>query len=203
MRISCAVADPQVGDTWTYRYSDGYGRTETYKVHVISTSDGEIQDEIRMGRLRHALTFGSGLELVSRSMSGLTLREFSPYLLSLGPAEYSADWRPLNLFEESKPFYPRFVGTEMVGVPAGTFEAKKLLIEGTQFARTSHVAALSRKFRMTVWYAPAVKRFVKLSISAPEVGMASSLIAAERDVIELLDTNVAPPPVIPAVSSSR
>lgn len=195
---------PQIGDTWTYRYSDGYGRTETYKVRVISTSEGEIQDEIRIGRLSHALTFGSSLELVSRSISGLSLREFSPYLQSLGPAEYSVGWNAsFKLFEGSKPFSARFVGTELVNVPAGSFEAKKLIIEGTQFVTTGPFPSLSRNFQMAVWYVPDVKRFVKMSISAPAMGGQSASIGAEKDVIELMETSLSMSSSIPAVSSSR
>jgi hypothetical protein len=56
---------------------------------------------------------------------------------------------------------------------------------------------------LTVWYAPSAKRFVKMSISAPEVGLAAGLIGAERDSIELLETSFALPAGQPAVSSDR
>lgn len=194
--------NPQVGDTWTYRYSNGYGRTETYKVRLTSSSAGEIEDEIIIGQGRQAFIFGPDPELVARSISGLSLREFSPYQQSLGPAENSAAWRSLQLFEESKPFQARFAGTEVINVPAGRFEAKKLIIEGTQFARSSFIAALSRDYKVTVWYSPDVKRFIKMTISAPAMGMASSFYGAEKDVIELLETNVVFSPGKPAVSGS-
>jgi hypothetical protein len=194
---------PQVGDTWTYRYANGYGRTETYKVRVTSISQGMIHDEVRMDRSRHAGTFGASLELVSRGPAELSLREFSPYLLILGPAEFTGEWNQLKLFEESKPFTARFMGMETVRVPAGQFETRKLVVDGTQFIRGNFTAALSRKYTLTVWYAPSAKRFVKMSISAPEVGLAAGLIGAERDSIELLETSFALPAGQPAVSSDR
>jgi len=178
---------PQAGDTWTYRYSDGYSRTETYKVRVISASEREIEDEILIGRERQKILFLSGFELTARALSGLTVREFSPYLQSFGPIE-SAGGSSVKLFDESKPFLVRFMGTERVSVPAGTFEAQKLVVEGTQFVRTSALA-MSRDFKIMVWYAPTAKRFVKMTISAPEKGLTSSFLPAERDVIELVETS--------------
>lgn len=200
--------NPQVGDTWTYRYSDGYGRSETYKVNVTSVMKGEIRDEIRLDRSRNTGSFAADLELVPRGISGLNLREFSPYLLSLGPQEFSNGWVAVKLFDDSKPFAARFVGSEIVSVPAGVFDSRKLVVDGVQFIRGNFMAALSRKYTVTVWYAPTAKRFVKLSIAAPEVGMASSLVGAERDTIELLETSIAMPvrqaiasPIIDQVTS--
>jgi len=180
--------NPQVGDSWTYRYSDGYGRTETYKVRLTINTATEIEDEIRIGQGRQEIQFIPGLELTSRSISGLTVREFSPYLQSFGPIE-SAGGSSVKLFDESKPFVARFMGTERVSVPAGTFEAQKLVVEGTQFVRSNFAPVLSRDYKITVWYAPAARRFVKMTISAPEKGLASSLLSAERDVIELVETS--------------
>lgn len=195
--------NPQVGDTWTYRYSDGYGRRETYSVRVTSVSENEIRDEIRMDHSRNSGSFGAGLEVVPRGISGLNLREFSPYLLSLGPQEFSTGWSTVKLFEESKPFTARFVGSETVSVPAGTFETQKLIVDGVQFVRGSFQVALSRKYTLTVWYAPAAKRFIKMSISAPEIGMASGLVGAERDTIELLETSFPIPSGKPPVFAVR
>ena len=183
------VMYPRVGDTWTYRYSDGYGRNENYSVRVTSISQGEIEDYAQMGQSRNSSTFSNDLAFVPRGLSGLNVREFAPYQQSLGPKEFSTGWHSVKLFEDSKPFTARFVGTETVSVPAGVFDAQKLVIDGVQFAKSSFLAALSRKDTVTVWYAAVAKRFVKMTISAPEVGLASSLIGAERDTIVLVNTS--------------
>ncbi len=179
-----------VGDRWTYRYSDGYGKTANYTVRVTAVSAKEIKDEVRLGRAHHAGAFAPGLELLGRNLGNLQLREFAPYLLSLGPTAPSPDWQKISLFEDSDPFTARLAGTETVVVPAGTFQAKKLIVEGKQTLTTSTSVTLpKRDYRITIWYAEEAKRFVKLSIAAPETGWFSARIGAEQDVIELVETS--------------
>ncbi|MBI4988535.1 MAG: caspase family protein [Rhodocyclales bacterium] len=192
-------ANPEVGDAWTYRFSDGYGKGGTFTVRITDVSAEEISDEARMGNSRHAGTFSPGLALSGRSFSGLSVREISPYLQSLGPLEATADWKSITILSGGDPFAARFAGTETVTVPAGTFETRKLVIEGRETLKAAY-GNPTRPYTVTVWYAPAAKRFVKLSFHTPS----GTAYPGENDTIELVETNfamnmaVAPTPVAAA-----
>jgi len=168
---------PKIGDTWTYRFSDVYGKSETYTVRVTAVSAGEIADEARLGKARHSGSFAPGLELADRRLGTLALREISPYLLSLGPLQEQADWKALKIFEGSPPFSARLAGSETVQVPAGAFEARKIVLEGQQYRQRNNPSWGSLPFTLTAWYAPKAKRLVKLKIDGP----------FDKETIELVD----------------
>lgn len=181
---------PEVGDRWTYRYSDGYGKTGTYTVQATAVSDREITDEARLDRARHAATFIPGVELASRTLGSLQVREVAPYLLSLGPSTPTPEWHKLGIFEDSDPFTAKLESMETITVPAGTFRTQKLVITGKQAPKTSTSAILpKRHFEIAVWYAQEAKRFVRMRITAPEVGSYSARVGAERETIELVETS--------------
>jgi len=174
---------PDVGDRWTYRFSDGYGKTENYTIRVTALTAEGIKDEMVAGKTRQAESHEPGLDVYSRGVvGGAALREFAPYLLSLGPAEPNAEWKNIKITGGSGPFVARWAGKETVKVPAGAFEANKLIIDGEEYVR----GVQTRKLTIQVWYDPTVKRFVKLSFSSS--GMYS--VNADRDVIELVETSL-------------
>lgn len=174
---------PEVGDRWTYRFSDGYGKTENYTVRVTAVTAEGIKDEMLAGKTRQTESHEPGLDMYNRGIAGgASLREFAPYLLSLGPAEPNTEWKNIKITGGSGPFAARWAGKETVKVPAGSFEANKLIIDGEEYFR----GVQTRKLTIQVWYAPAVKRFVKLGFSSS--GMLG--INADRDVIELVETSL-------------
>ncbi|HNQ58757.1 MAG TPA: caspase family protein [Candidatus Desulfobacillus denitrificans] len=182
---------PEVGDRWTYRFSDGYGKTENYTIRITAVTAEGIRDEMTIGKTRQTERFEPGLELYSRgSPGGASLREFAPYLQSLGPAEPNAEWKNIKITGGSGSFVARLAGKEIVKVPAGSFEASKLVIEGEEYFR----GVQTRKLTIQAWYDAAVKRFVKLSFSSS--GMFN--ILADRDVIELVETSLTPASAAPA-----
>jgi hypothetical protein len=72
----------------------------------------------------------------------------------------------------------RVVGSEQVSVAAGSFDAMRVELDG----RVSNVllggSAVIRgytSFRQTVWYAPKVKRVVKLVMETPRFATAYEL----------------------------
>jgi hypothetical protein len=177
-------ANPEAGDIWTYRYSDGFGKGGTYTVRVSAASAQEISDEMQMGRARHAATFYTGLALTDRKVDNLAVREISPYLQSLGPIEQSGR---ISIFSGADPFTARLAGTETVQVPAGSFEASKLVIEGIQSVYApQHAGIVMRRHTITVWYAPAAKRFVKATFEASAGGGLSH----EKETIELTELRI-------------
>jgi len=180
-------ANPEVGDTWTYRYSDTFGKGGTYTVRVSAASGQEISDEMQMGRGRHAAVFYPGLALTDRKVDNLSLREISPYLQSLGPIEQAASGR-ISIFSSAEPFTTHLAGTETVQVPAGSFQATKMVIEGIQpISAPQFSGIVMRRHTITVWYAPAAKRFVKAIFDASAGGGMSH----EIETVELTETNFA------------
>lgn len=179
---SSRVPLPKVGDSWTYRFSDGYNKSGTYAVRISAVSAEEITDEASLGKARHAAAFGPGLEVAVRSLGVLPVREISPYFLSLGPFDGKSEWKNVMILSDGKPFTARLTGTETVQVPAGTFEARKVVIYGGQPLVGE---SAERPYTVTVWFAPAVKRFVKLTFDAHVI--AGGYFPADRDSIELME----------------
>lgn len=174
---------PEEGDRWTYRFSDGYSKTENYTIRVTAVTAEGIKDEMVAGKTRQTESHEPGLDMYIRGVvGGATLREFAPYLLSLGPAEPNAEWKNIKITGGSGPFVARWAGKETVKVPAGTFEANKLIIDGEEYFR----GVQTRKLTIQAWYDSVVKRFVKLSFASS--GMLG--INADRDVIELVETSL-------------
>lgn len=173
---------PEVGNRWTYRFSDGYGKTINYTVRITAIKDKEITDEISIGKSRDSNTFEPGIEWVSRNVGSIVLREISPYLSTLGPVEPTKEWNSIQVPGGSGPYVAHLSGTEIITVPAGTYETRKITVVGDQIARGSQ----TRRLTATVWYADKVKRYVKMSFYSPDLHQAPG---GDRDVIELIETS--------------
>ena len=171
------LGPPKPGDAWTYRYTDVYGKSEKYTIKVKAVSGEEIVDEASLGKSRHSSTFSSGLEFTDRKLGSLSFREVSPYLISHGPPRESPEWKSMSILEGSPPFSAKLAASETVQVPAGTFEAYKLVIEGHQYKQRNNPAWGSNPYTITIWYSPAAKRLVKLNINGP----------SDKETIELVD----------------
>lgn len=176
---------PRVGDRWTYQYSDGFGRSGTYEVRIKAALADEISDEAQVGFKKETSAFSPGLAMTSRKVGDVMLREVSPYLQSLGPIDPTPEWRNIAILPGDEPFKARHAGTEVVQVPAGRFEASKIVIEGRDIYRTAYAGLLTRPYTVTIWYSPLAKRFVKLTFSAPGGGV----FTTENETIELVETN--------------
>ena len=177
--ISGAVpaALPKVGDAWTYRFSDVYGKSATYTIQVTAASIREIADEIRVGKVRDTAIFEGTLAATDRKVGSLVLREISPYLLSFGPVQEKPEWKELQILDGSPPFAARLVGTETIAVPAGNFEARKLVIAGQQYRQRNNPSWGANPYTITLWYAPAAKRLVKARFDGP----------SDKETIELVE----------------
>ena len=179
--VSPMPAGPlNVGDSWTYRFSDVYGKSDTYTVRVTAASQSAVADEARNGKARQSANFEPALAITHRKLGNLALREPSPYLLHFGLKE-TEDWKKIEVFEGKEPFVARLAGTESIQVPAGTFEAQKLVIEGREYH--PRVTGINRVITITAWYAPAARRFVRLTY----VGAQNSSFPVEQETVELTE----------------
>lgn len=165
---------PTTGASWRYAFSDRmYGRdTRTIAVSVVGVNDGRIREELFMDGagaqktvLRRLVDPASERFAVYRSSGDYVLTEFAPYLVAargegalytVTDAEgYPEVGPPAWIISASA--LPR----KKIEVPAGTFSARGLQIWGRPAIPSARPSAL-RAFSIRVWYAPEVKRYVKL-----------------------------------------
>jgi hypothetical protein len=164
---------PAAGTIWRYEFSDRmYGKQASVTVRVAGVF-GEFVDE------QLSVLYGSTARPpLRRDIQARTTRfaqytidndyvltEFAPYLFAAGgeealrevaqpdgyPTAGDSDW----VTQAAPPEWER------VTVPAGTFKALRLEISGRRKISPFSPIAVYR-FSIIVWYAPEVKRYVKL-----------------------------------------
>jgi hypothetical protein len=113
----------------------------------------------------------------------LTPPEFSPYLLAAGRLQrgMAMPEQPRRVEQVTVPLRASIEGEEDVVVAAGRFRAVKLVLRGQLTPRGAGRAG-SVSTEHTVWYAPAVKRMVKTTVST---SVGSSL--RESTTVELAE----------------
>jgi hypothetical protein len=177
---AAGVRVPQPGDTWTYRlsYPKRFGvplptpSVRTHIVRVDSSTSGEIVDQVLVdGAPASGSRHVPGAHLLTQGVS-----IFSPYLVAFGDLAPGARLGSVSIQESSCRTThacvasARVVGTETVQVPAGTFNAVRIVVDqswrpgpsASQFGQ-HQMATLNGGRTITVWYAPEVKRAVKIS----------------------------------------
>jgi uncharacterized caspase-like protein len=160
---------PRAGDTWRYRVQDQFRLGDlflTAKVDKV-TREGiaETWTTTSDAKLRTTL---APLEPGFNALPSWTLTppEFSPYLLAAGglPRGVKLPDQPWQVEQVTLPLRVSVEGEEDVTVAAGRFHTVKLVMRGQANARGA-----ARSSRITsehvVWYAPAVKRMVKYTVS--------------------------------------
>jgi hypothetical protein len=147
-------------------------RTYTYRVTAAST--GQIAQTISVGGGADGAAaqqvFTPGTRFVEWRGPGFYLLEFNPFLGAFGTLQNATAMTDLPPMPPENPMYgnwtsrARVRGSESVTVPAGTFDAQKLEIDSTRPPIESAGGRSREPIRtlLTVWYAPDVKRIVKM-----------------------------------------
>jgi hypothetical protein len=165
---------PAVGDTWTYRLveprrTDG-PRQREYRVKVATVSADAIVEQYSVGQgTASEWTHGRGSYLVA-----LGPPLFSPYMTAFGNLPTVGNLGRVQVTDGvCNGQYicqasARVVAAETITVPAGTFKAIRVQVEHSWRAaqaggHPAQAAQFNGARRMTVWYAPEVKRAVKYS----------------------------------------
>ncbi|WP_157267826.1 caspase family protein [Azohydromonas aeria] len=162
-----AGALPRVGDRWRYRVQDQFrlgdlfvsARVEGVTAEGVAESWSTTSD----ARLRTAV---AALAPAFHELPGWTLTppEFAPYLLASGGALQpgQALGAPVRRVEQvSVALQARVEGEEEVQVAAGRFRALKVVLTGRATPRGGKAVSVEQ----VVWYAPAVRRMVKSTVS--------------------------------------
>jgi hypothetical protein len=197
-----ATGLPSAGARWKYRYTDrkySLGGKHVFDVRIDSI-EGLVLNEMlsadvgTSAQARRTALASEALRFTARPLPQTrTLLEFAPYL-SLPDARLS---RPLRVrggsgYPASGSVVPEWQVTMAalagapVIVPAGSFQASRVELKGTRSVPSAlHLA----RFQVTMWYAPEVKRYVRIEHRAWNGG---STLAAD-EVVELLEfSGVAP-----------
>jgi uncharacterized caspase-like protein len=154
---------PKIGDRWDYEFINLSTKQRTSSsVEVTAVSPEGILDMGASGRgesRARAHSAGPSLELTGGNL------QFSPYLLSFGAPKIGETWR--NLEPQGADFCrqggvicyfeAKVIGSEKITIPAGTFDAVKVVIDLNM--RSAGGATVWRQY--TYWFAESAKRVVK------------------------------------------
>jgi hypothetical protein len=167
---------PRIGDTWEYRWRSKWPTVQprTYTHRVTAVSAREVAQTISVdtnpdvAAARQALT--PDTRFVEWRGQGFYLLEFNPFLDAFGGLQNSPATLKVPAMPPETPFQAgwysqaRIKGSESVTVPAGTFKTLKLEIDSNR-QPTESLGNRSReptRAILTLWYAPDVKRIVKM-----------------------------------------
>ena len=193
---------PAAGASWTYELSDQiFRRGKTGLIVEVRRVNSPILEEhvsmstgaTRTSTIRRDIDVSAASVLESRFGGGTVLLDFAPYLLA---ARGERGWN--DVIEVTG--YPTGGGGtsrwaiktqpliwEQITVPAGTFRTARLDVDGRRVPQVLARGEIAR-FSISVWYAPEVRRFVRLEHKAwsaepftPRVGKQMG-----HDLIELL-----------------
>lgn len=170
---------PPPGTTWTYRLQDRqYGRGDTaFAVHVLRTDGTVVEEAVNEGDTRaesevHRAVDAREVRIVECCAGARNvLVELAPYWLSSEQAPALAETAAISgyplggLSQRAWRTSARVLGWDQVDVPAGRFRALRVEVSGHRAVRGNANDTVGR-FLLTVWYAPDVKRLVRLEHKA-------------------------------------
>ncbi len=186
------AALPRPGESWTYRTSGKWPTSprRDIVISVQSVRDGLVTDTLRadaetriVGDSRRAI--GSRPGFLKWDQIGL---EYSPYLgafRDLGTLGSLSDF-PTPEVDTWGQWYSqaKVLGRETVNVPGGSFQAFKVEVWSSRSATGGATQAAIEPVRIhyLVWYAPEVKRYVKMQRRV----ISANSREIEKDVFELV-----------------
>lgn len=182
---------PVPGDTWSYRYVDGFRRGEvdrlTYRVERVG--DAGIDETLRVQKrpdYASRITVPREPRFVGHAGLDYAPPDFAPYLQAFQALEQGAALPTVKRVFTSDATIPmtmRVAGREKVTVPAGTFDAIKVVAEGRGETFVNRIPMHSV---VTIWYAPEARRFVKFDARTYE-----RTLPQELATFELVDYKLA------------
>lgn len=134
-----ASAFPQAGDSWTYRYVDGWktGSPQTVMVKVQESEAGRVTDSMSLRGARSAdeRSHEGKPEPAERPLGGgVRVIELLPYVQSLLQEGLKSGQEKSfpDVVIQGQPFRitTKLVGQEKITVPAGTFDAVRVNVSG-------------------------------------------------------------------------
>lgn len=168
---AAASGMPAGGTTWTYGFVDRqYSRRQTdFAVHAMRVDGLNVQEAVSGTAAapgHRMVNAGESRMFVQPLDGGAVVVEFSPYLLAASGGKAPADL-PQKTGYPAGEGLPGWIETvrvlewESVTVPAGTFRALRVQIDGRR-ERSPFSPRVPMNFRVSTWYAPEVGRYVRM-----------------------------------------
>lgn len=189
---------PTPGATWSYRFQDlKFSNTQTFTLKVLGVDGWTVQEVYTPGAdsgrgSQPSIVSADEMRFVTRRLGAERYAlEFAPYLL----ARIGADGQVYSSAAKSE--YPgstqsawtvntRQMGWEEVTVPAGNFKALRIDVAGRRGNPVGSFVTWPNRFLYKAWYAPEVRRYVKVQHQA----WSSSGALYSSDLVELASHKV-------------
>jgi S1-C subfamily serine protease len=166
---------PAAGTTWVYGFVERLftGRQTDFTVDVLRVNDHFVDETMSVDtqavqRIPRTVD-ARELRFIEQSLgAGAVLLEMAPYLLAASGGKAPADFAtavgyPLGgLGLPNWAISVRHQSWEQVTVPAGTFRALRIDVTGQRERPVFTSEPITGHFKMSVWYAAEVQRFIKL-----------------------------------------
>ncbi|MYM23127.1 hypothetical protein GTP46_10770 [Duganella sp. FT135W] len=169
-RESVPLPTPAIGDSWTYQYTDVWkgAKGNINRVEVAAIDEAGVHVDVRRAASGALLTqqlFSPEMNPVDRGAMHFA-PSFARYAFPLAPGkEWSSDVTGNNPKQGKNWRYHikgKVLDWEKVKVPAGEFEALKIVVEATYGAEDTFTKNGSGQLTETVWFVPELNNFVKL-----------------------------------------
>jgi S1-C subfamily serine protease len=194
---------PTAGTTWVYGHVERiFGRRQTEITVQVLRVDGQVVDESLSAAsgnsVRRAVNAGDATLLEFQINGSAALLELSPYLVAAGGGKPPVDAVVTTGYPMGGQGIPRWIyetqvqDWEQVTVPAGTFRALRVEVAGRRETPPSGQGFVTGEFLLTTWYAPDVKRFVRLEHQVKSGSFSTRGQVVGEDVVELLSYRPAP-----------
>lgn len=168
---------PKAGDSWTYRYINGWkkGSPQTVVVRVEESEGGRVTDRMSMrgGRGVDERTYEGKVDSAERPLGGdVRVIELLPYAQALlqdglKPGQ-EKQFPDITLEGQTYRIKAKLIGQEKITVPAGTFDAMRVEIvgqntgAGVAAAQWSLRGVTAFSFAHALWFAPEIRRVIKV-----------------------------------------
>jgi serine protease Do len=162
---------PAAGTSWTYGYIDRqYSRRKIdFTVRALRVDGLAVEESVASAAAtdeRRVVNAGESRFFEQSIGGGTSLLEFSPYLLAAAGGKAPVIMTSIAGYPPGAGMpewieKARVLEWESVTVPAGTFRALRVQVDGRR-ARSPNAPRVPMIYRVSAWYAPEMGRYVKL-----------------------------------------
>jgi len=188
---------PAAGTTWVYSHVERiFGRRQTEITVQVLRVDGQVLEESLSAAsgasVRRAVNAGDPTLLEYQISGNAVLIEPPPYLVAASGGKAPVDAIVKTGYPTGGQGVPAWIYTtqvqdwEQVTVPAGTFRALRIDVAGRRANQPGGQGFVTGEFLITAWYAPEVKRFVRMEHRVKSGAFSSRGQVVGEDVVELL-----------------
>jgi hypothetical protein len=176
--------DVKVGDLWKYRITDTFTRlAREVSIEVTSVTQDRIHTRSSLSA-NTATTDTWDREWNQLAEGAVVYTPFYPWFRF--PLQEGGQWSGIVQFVTGSGVMrhqvsARVAGWERITVPAGTFDAARIVMRGIlSETQTKNYYAANGPVSNVIWYAPAIRRFVRMDISHTDMTPVRSYELAER-----------------------